>query len=92
MSGLRGVLIHDLQDAVMRHAAGGRTAIIDTRGTVSYATFARMVDHYAGGVRERIDGQRGTLVGSLRVEPLHLLQHSSELCKQAPVRALSNQS
>jgi acyl-CoA synthetase (AMP-forming)/AMP-acid ligase II len=63
--GLRGVLIHDLQDAVMRHAGAGRTAIIDTRGTVSYAAFARMVDYYAGGVRERINGRRGTLVGVL---------------------------
>jgi hypothetical protein len=63
MSGLSGVLIHDLQDAVMRHAGAGRTAIIDTRGTVSYAAFARMVDYYAGGVRERINGRRGTLVG-----------------------------
>jgi hypothetical protein len=39
--------------------------IIDTRGTVSYGAFARMVDYYAGGVRERINGRRGTLVGVL---------------------------
>jgi acyl-CoA synthetase (AMP-forming)/AMP-acid ligase II len=57
-----GVLIHHVQDAMGRHGAAGRTAIIDWRGPTSYAALARAVDCYAGGVKERIDG-RGTLVG-----------------------------
>jgi acyl-CoA synthetase (AMP-forming)/AMP-acid ligase II len=65
MSRARGVLIHDLQDALVRHAAASRTAIIDAHGSVSYAAFARMVDCYAGGVKERICGRRGTLIGVL---------------------------
>lgn len=64
MSDARGVMIHRLRDAMMQHAAAGRAAIINSIGVMSYAALARMVDCYAGGVRERIDA-RGTLVGIL---------------------------
>ena len=64
MSAERGIMIRKLQDSIARHAAANRTAIIDSRGAVTYAMLARMVDCYAGGVRERID-VRGALVGIL---------------------------
>jgi acyl-CoA synthetase (AMP-forming)/AMP-acid ligase II len=57
-------MIHNLQQAMARHASAGRTAIIDSNGETSYATLGNMVDCYAGGFRELIKA-RGTLVGIL---------------------------
>ena len=56
------VLSHVLGDAVDRHSAAGRTALIGTDWSLTYAELGAMIDRFAAGFRAWTD-VRGALVG-----------------------------
>ena len=72
MSSSTTSLSHLLRDAIARHAAAGRTALLGPFGSTSYARLGAQVDGYASAMRGVTRGEPVGILGSRSVESVAL--------------------